>query len=270
MTFTRRLAILGAAVVVQLSAALADQSADWADGAHSRARLISGGVRDGVLLAGIEIDLDEGFKTYWRTPGDSGLPPRFDWSGSSNASEPQVLFPAPERLEDAAGVSYVYKHRTILPVMIKVPAQGPISLKLSLEYGVCKDICIPAQADLSLVADRAATNRTGAIRAALDHVPRKEPLGGWSPVSITAVAPVQAEKPTLRVTTRSPAPAILFAEAPEGWFVSTSAPTDNGAFTVTVEERPANAAGGDLVLTLVSGDSAVETRVPLDDALLPR
>ena len=88
------------------------------------ARLIAGGQQGGSWLAGIEITLDPGFKTYWRNPGDSGLPPRFDWSGSENVAGVDVRWPAPERHEDAAGVAYVYGDEVVLPVLRRGRGSG--------------------------------------------------------------------------------------------------------------------------------------------------
>ena len=122
-----------------------------AHGFHSQVRLLSGGRQGENWLAGIEIALDPGFKTYWRNPGESGLPPSFDWSQSENVASVEVRWPAPTRHEDAAGVAYVYSQAVILPVVVKPKAgDKPVKLALTVDYGICKDICIPAHADLSL------------------------------------------------------------------------------------------------------------------------
>src|SRR5215218_4800098 len=101
------------AIVLRVAAALltgilarpalvrAEEASRWAEGFHSRARLVSGGAVRDVMWAGVEITLDPGFKTYWREPGESGLPPRFDWAGSTNAKAVELSWPAPMRIEDA-------------------------------------------------------------------------------------------------------------------------------------------------------------------------
>src|SRR5690349_11425297 len=61
-----------------------------AQGFHSQVRLLSGGKQGEGWLSGIEIKLDQGFKTYWRNPGESGLPPSFDWSASENVEKVEV------------------------------------------------------------------------------------------------------------------------------------------------------------------------------------
>jgi len=244
-----------------------------AQGFHSRARLISGGQQGDVWLAGIEITLDQGFKTYWRNPGDSGLPPRFDWAGSENVAGTEIRFPAPYRHEDAAGVAYVYGKKVVLPVLVRAKEQGkPVKLVLSAEYGVCKDICIPARAELSLDLTAEGPDRS-AIEAALAKVPRPQALGAQAELSVLSVAPLAQDKPAFTVTVQAPdgAKPSLFAEGPENWYFSTSLPDDANRFTVTVEDKPRDAAGPvPLRLTLVAGGKSVETEVSLDGKEPPR
>src|SRR3954453_14695134 len=159
MTIASATSLVSLLVVLALTpmASCAGEAASWAQGHHSRARLISGvTATPGDFLAGIEIALDQGFKTYWRNPGESGLPPAFDWSRSENVATAEVLWPAPTRFEDGGGVSYGYTGGVVLPVRgTPRDAAKPVRLALKLGLGVCKDICIPAHAELALVpADR--------------------------------------------------------------------------------------------------------------------
>ncbi|WP_201837898.1 protein-disulfide reductase DsbD domain-containing protein [Microvirga zambiensis] len=242
-------------------------------GFHSRARLISGGLQGDRWLAGIEITLDPGFKTYWRNPGDSGLPPRFDWSGSENLADAEIRWPSPSRHEDAAGTIHVYGKKVVFPVIVKAAAKDrPVKLVLSAEYGVCKEICIPARADLTLDLTEDAMGRS-LIEAALAKVPVPQPLAAPGDLSVISVEPVKQDKPAYIVTTRAPSSAkpALFAEGPENWYLSTSLPDDANRFTVTVEEKPKDASGPlALRLTLVAGGKSVETEVSLDAKELPR
>lgn len=242
-------------------------------GFHSHARLIGGGEQGEHWLAGVEITLDPGFKTYWRTPGDTGLPPRFDWSGSENVATTEIRWPAPKRHEDAAGVAYVYGKQAVIPILVKPKdPTKPIRLVLALEYGVCNDICIPAHADLTLDLTAAATERR-AIEAALAKVPLPQALGAQADLAVLAIAPLTGDKPAFAVTIRAPSgtkPA-LFPEGAENWFLSASHPADGDRFTVTVEEKPKDASGPTpLRLTLVAGDKAIETEVSLDASSPPR
>src|SRR5579872_5164901 len=75
-------------------------SSDWADGLKSSARLVAGDASGGRLHAGVEIKLAPGAITYWRNPGDAGLPPVFNFDGSDNLKQAQPQFPAPQRLNE--------------------------------------------------------------------------------------------------------------------------------------------------------------------------
>jgi DsbC/DsbD-like thiol-disulfide interchange protein len=270
----------GAALVVLTllpAAPLAQTAPGWSPGLHSRVRLFAAGAGPEGRLAGLEIVLDRGFKTYWRQPGESGLPPRFGWGGSANAAAVEVLWPAPTRVEDAGGVAYVYADRVVFPVRVRPAEPGkPVALRLSLDYGVCKEICIPAHADLAadLPADDAgadAIDRALVRREGLARVPAPLPLGGPGPLAVESVADAPRDgKPGYRVAVRGPADATLFVEGPEDWYVATSAPAGTGDFRVTIEEPKQPKGPAVLRLTLAAGATAIETELPLDDALRPR
>jgi DsbC/DsbD-like thiol-disulfide interchange protein len=263
--------------------ASAQEASAWAQGHASRVRLLGGGGAAGGLLAGVQIELDAGFKTYWRTPGEAGLPPAFDWSTSVNVESAEVLWPAPDRFEDPGGVVYGYQGRVLLPVRVRPQDPSkPVALALTIDYGVCKDICIPAQAELSLKLPKSAAP---AVRSALDNalarVPRAQPLKADGELSIVAAEPSTADgKPRLAVRVKVPAASSpsLFVEPPENWFLLAPAqPTANASepgrrtFLVEVLERPPEASGPiDLRFTLVAGDKAIETTTSLDAARLGR
>ena len=279
----RAAAVLGAMIgLVLATVAVAGEASPWVEGHHSRARLVAGGADGAARLAAIEIVLDPGFKTYWRSPGESGLPPAFDWAGSENLSAAEVLWPAPHRFEDAGGVAYGYKDRVLLPVRVSPnDSAKPLRLALKLDYGVCKDICIPAQASLALaLRPGEAGPPAPELAAALARVPRPQALGAPGDLSILAVDPETVDgKPALAVAVRAPPGADLFVEAPAGWYVaagrlqppSAASGGADGRFLVEIFERPKGAAGTlDLRLTLAAGERAVETAARLDTARLPR
>jgi DsbC/DsbD-like thiol-disulfide interchange protein len=250
------------------------EAPSWVEGLHSRVRLISGGLEGKRHLAGIEIELDPGFKTYWRTPGESGLPPRFDWSGSENVSSTEVLWPAPARHEDAGGVAYVYGRHVVLPLRVTPMDPGrPVKLALSVDYGVCKDICIPAHADLAATLSEDGQHRN-ALDKAVAQVPRPQALGAKEALSVVALEPASPHgKPGFVVTVRAPhgTRPTLFAEGPENWYLATSLPDDTNRFTVTIEEKPKDASGpAPMRLTLIAGEQAIETEVSLDAGHPPR
>lgn len=262
--------------------AAAGPASPWTRGYKSRARLLAGAGPDGSWLAGIEIALDGGFKTYWRHPGESGLPPAFDWAGSANLSRAEVLWPAPARFEDASGVSYGYADGVVLPVAVTPERPGePVALSLALDYGVCKDICIPARAVLSLALparpERPDPLAARTLARALARVPRRTEVGASGEAAVLAVEPVPgADALAVRVRAPRDAAPALFVEAPAGWYLAARAVPetrsgDEATFRVDVLERPPGEPRPvRLVLTLAAGDRSVEALADLDAALRPR
>jgi len=254
----------------------AQEASSWSEDHASRARLIAGDAHGDGRLIGLEILMDEGYKTYWRHPGDSGLPPEIDWAGSQNVADVEILFPAPRRYRDASGVFFGYDRAVILPLLVRpVDPDLPMQLSLSLEYGVCKEICIPARAELVLEpADRPAKAHAAAIATAVEQVPVPQDLGAGG----FAITRVEAGEPGhLMVGVRAPHDALLFAEGPDyRWFLApeermrAGADADTGVFVVELAERPAAVDGPvRLVFTLASEDDAIETVVELSPDELP-
>ena len=92
-----------------------------------------------------------GWHTYWRYPGDSGVPPRFSFSGSDNLATAKVLFPAPHAFTDEAGTTIGYKGNVILPLRV-FPRQKdkPVTLRAKIDYAVCEKLCVPVEAKVEL------------------------------------------------------------------------------------------------------------------------
>src|SRR5580692_3502066 len=155
------------------SASAADAfSTDWAPAAKSQARLIAGGGD----LAGFEIALAPGAITYWRDPGDAGLPPTLDFSASDNVASVDPEFPAPKRIKEAdGGEAFGYDGGVVFPLRVKLrDATKPATLKLNADFAVCEKVCLPAKAHLELALPSSATDSpfAGAVVAALASVPR--------------------------------------------------------------------------------------------------
>ncbi|MEM7543913.1 MAG: protein-disulfide reductase DsbD domain-containing protein [Pseudomonadota bacterium] len=131
---------------------------------------------DGVRMAGLRMELEPGWKTYWRIPGDAGIPPHFDWSGSTNVAKVEVEWPAPMVFQTYGIQNVGYKDRLILPFRItpEDPA-APMRLQLSIFYGLCEDVCIPARDDMMInVAPDARKDGAVFIRNALKRVPLRD------------------------------------------------------------------------------------------------
>lgn len=149
----------------------------WSDQTSSKVRLVSGTLtRDGThaLYAAVQLRLAAGWKTYWRNPGDSGVPPRFDWSGSKNVKSAEVLYPAPHRFADANGTAIGYSDEVVFPVKITPEhADEPVTLSLTFDYGICKDLCIPNAVELQAVLPPdLGKGDARLMEAALSRVPK--------------------------------------------------------------------------------------------------
>jgi DsbC/DsbD-like thiol-disulfide interchange protein len=249
----------------------------WADLHAGRARLVSGPAKaaGASYLAGVEIVLAEGWKTYWRMPGDAGVPPVFDWTGSANVASVKVLYPAPKRMAEAGGQVIAYKGSVLFPVEVTPQEPGkPVGLKLTLELGICREICIPATAnfDLAIVPGQPGP-AAPQIAAALAQVPRPHAARRPGDPELKRVAVDRGGAvPRLVVEAAFGAGgqgADVFVEAPDGLFVPLpKRPAASGA----VLRFEAELAGGldrdlqgkTLTLTLIGDAGASEAvwRVP--------
>ncbi len=267
-------ALIGAPSVNAFSA----DASPWDNDARSSARLVAAPARakDGALRAGVELKMLPGWKTYWRYPGDSGVPPVFDFAASDNVKAVTVLYPAPMRFDDGTGgTSIGYKGEVILPLHVTAQdARKPVTLRLKLNYAVCEKLCVPAQAELTLALDDKAGAQHAAIAAAEARVPRRAAVGDKAALSVRAVRrEAGAGKPRVLVDLAAPAAgATLFAEGPTAdWALPLPAPVEGAAaplqrFAFELDGLPpgAKAEGAMLRLTAVSGEQAVEVEYRLD------
>lgn len=209
----RRLSLTAAMFVGLASAsAAAEQTATpWSGFEEAPVRLLSGQTASGdqdVLHFGLQIDIRDGWKTYWRYPGEAGAPPRLNWSGSDNVKSITVDWPAPHRFAAFGFDNFGYDDNVILPITLTPRTAGaPVKLALKLDYLVCSDICVPgeAQLDLSLPSGAAASSmHAAAIETFRDRVPKS---GDASPFKLSAPeieGEPGAESMSLTVRTEDP------------------------------------------------------------------
>lgn len=257
-------------------------SSPWAVDHNARARLIAGGSpagsAPGTIAAGVEIELAKDWKTYWRNPGSSGVPPTLTWSTSTNVAAAEVLYPAPLRLADRDGDTIGYKGTVILPIAVKAadPAK-PVALVVEIEYGVCKDICIPAQArlELTMPPDIAGKPVDDLLARALDRVPRAADARRPSdPALIAAKVQLTGDKPSIRLEVEYPGGAEgadVFLEAPGGLWIPLAKPdgTAKGNVAAFLVDLTEGADVGDLKgktvrVTLVSPRGQSETTIKVE------
>jgi DsbC/DsbD-like thiol-disulfide interchange protein len=260
--------------------AIAADASRWDDGLQSSVRLIAARTKgegaERVHRAGIEFKLNAGWKTYWRYPGDSGVPPSFDFSKSENVKSAEVMFPAPLRFPDGAGGNSIgYKKALVLPVHVvpNDPAK-PVMLRLKLDYAVCEKLCVPAEANLELKLTGSDKANDATVGAAEALVPKTSAVGDGGPLAIRAVHRAGGAKPKVLVDVAAPAGAtpVLLAEGPTAhWALPlpepvAGAPAGLQRFAFVLDGLPPGESGkgATLRLTAVAGDKAIEAGYRLD------
>lgn len=275
-----RVAVLAvAALALTAPAARAADASPWDADARAGMRLIAASTRagDASVRGGVELKFAPGWKTYWRYPGDSGVPPRFDFTGSQNVKSLTIGWPAPHRFSDESGTTIGYKADVIFPLRIvpQDPAK-PVLLRLTLDYAVCEKLCVPASGSAELALDREASAHDDALAAAEAAVPKPARLGDEAPLAVRAVRRERGgDHPRVVVDVAAPpGPLDLFAEGPTPeWALPVPAPADGAPpglhrFVFVLDGLPpgAHPEGATLKLTLVSGSGAgaIEVETHLD------
>lgn len=116
-------------------------------------RLLSGTRQeDGTRLAGLRLSMESGWKTYWRSPGEAGIPPQFDWSKSSNVAAVEILWPRPSIFQSFGMETIGYEDRVVLPLRITPKDPGAVMfLALTANLGVCREMCVLERFDVSQI-----------------------------------------------------------------------------------------------------------------------
>jgi suppressor for copper-sensitivity B len=232
---------------------------------------------------GLQVQLKPNWKIYWRSPGDAGLPPQLDWSGSSNFGSAKLRWPVPHRFTLFGLDTFGYEGEVVLPLMVQLAKSGePANLKAKVRYLVCDpQICVPAEATLalSLPAGPAAPGaEADLIQRFADQVPgngRKDGLR-LGPVSVGLVG----DRPGLIIEAEAEPPFAtpdVIVEGPESLsFRAPKVTLMNGGrhaqLEVPVQIQQANApqlGGLPLTLTLYDGKRALEAAIKPAAAAAP-
>jgi suppressor for copper-sensitivity B len=249
----------------------------WSASEHAKLRLIAGPTTStGKQRVGVEIVMSPGYKTYWRSPGQFGVPPAFDWSGSTNIGGLDVRWPVPERFQDSAGYSIGYVGEVVIPISVQpVDPSRPVLVVLKLDYAVCEKICIPAKGEASLWLEPGVTTVSS---------PRLESFEARVPVPVKPgahkekIAIVEAGlddsvvDPGLRLILQPPTEGRIediFVEGSGMWSFGKSRLTPQADGTVLaqirIDERPKGVAGPvPLIFTVRGTPRPIETRLDLD------
>ncbi len=174
-------------------------------------------MENGHRMAGLSLILAPDWKTYWRAPGEAGIPPQFNWSGSENVKSIRIHWPSPQVFHTNGLQSIGYHDAVILPLEVTpIDASRPVMLRAEVDLGVCKDICMPA-----IVTAEAVLEIPGgpdeAIQAALNAQPKSaaegrvtsltcavDPIDDGLRVTATITMPFSGQTETVAFESRDP------------------------------------------------------------------
>lgn len=233
-------------------------------------RLLTTGRPDahGRLQGALQIGLKPGWKTYWRDPGEAGIPPSLDASQGGNVESTELAFPPPSRIDDGYADTAGYAGPVTLPVTftMKEDASGPIEAQVFL--GICKTICIPLQAQLTVNPGAEPDDP----RDALIVTEARAALPGAPSADFTALG-AHLDGDTLTVTARLPAgtsEAQFFLASGHGYLFGLPEPAgrdgDTARFTAKVFEKPEQSMASSPAFdyTLVAGERAIAGKIGIE------
>ncbi len=263
--------LVGALLSPVLAAAAVSE---WQEAEGGRMRLVTAGQKEGALKAGLEIELEEGWKTYWKVPGDAGLPPDLDSSASENVAKIETLWPVPHRIKAGGTEILGYKEGIIFPFLVtpKDSLQS-VTLNLAAQIGLCAELCVPLYAEMSLSFAGNGSHDL-ATELLIDRDMALVPSGPRDDFRIDEIHEDAAADGSRRLLIAALIPdgygkKDLFVEAPEGWYLPLTSHMENNVdgrehFSLSLEGMPkgARTEGARLTFTLTNGDDAVvETRI---------
>ena len=238
--------------------------------------MISGGQQDGAYKAGLEIVLDEGWKTYWKVPGDSGIPPQLDLSASQNVQKTIIRWPAPGRFDVGNSQILGYQDAIIFPILVKPEdASGDVTLNLTASVGLCSDLCVPLTADLTLDIPKGGA-RDLASEMLIDRDLALAPLNASETFGIASLEHEKHDGRPDRLVITAHIPdgygdKDLFVEGPDDWLLPLTKllgpdPKEGETFELILDGLPKNgqSKGVELTFTLTNGDEAVEQLIKLE------
>ncbi len=238
----------------------------WSTAATSAMRIVAApGAR-----AAIEVRLDPKTITYWRNPGETGVPPIFDFSGSDNVAKVEVLYPAPRRFDEDGVFAFGYAEAVVFPLRVTpLDPQRPVTLDVKLDYAVCSRICAPATGSgrLLLPSGGESGPYAGLIARAERQVPRLVEPARFEIRGTPGASEWIIGFDNMAEWGLEPGSAELFVEAPEGWYFDAARLAEPGRFRIRLTGRPKQRGAPDglaLTLTLAADNRAVETRLHLD------
>lgn len=207
-------------------------------------------MKDGSRMAGLRLTLSPGWKTYWRAPGDAGIPPEFDWSASRNLKAISVNWPTPKVFDQNGMRSVGYEDTLVIPLHIEPQRdEKPVTLKATLEMGVCADVCVPHTMQFEANISTDSLTPTPAIAAALAQRPYTSDEAGVT----AAQCLISPTKDGLRIEARITMPSaggseyVVIEPGQDNVWVSEAKTKRNGR-TVTAISEMVHIEGGPIAL----------------------
>lgn len=210
-----------------------------AQGEIARAEFLPGWRQaDGSHMAGLLIDLKPGWKTYWRAPGEAGIPPRFDWAGSRNVRSLRTVWPTPHVMDQNGMTSIGYPGDVVIPLEIRPEnTTGDVLLQARMELGICKDICVPATLSFAGTLPRKGQRDSRIVAALVD-----QPLQAAEARVGRVTCDVRPVKGGIRLEARIAMPSaggqefvVIEAANPALWVAEASTSRQGGQLTASTE-----------------------------------
>lgn len=262
-------AVAAAAAITTVAEAQQAVDTGWVDTAQSRVRLVGGAdpTAAGARVLLLEMTLQPNWKTYWRMPGDAGIPPSFDWSGSTNVGDVEVRYPAPAMYVDKAGRTIGYKNAVTFPIVVR-PAdpKAPSEVRVEVAFGICREICIPVETKLSLDVPPTASLSAADVASAMSKVPvRKDAKdAARGPLAVSSIT-LDGGATAQRMVVKTAGVETLLVEAPDGLFVPIPERRAGDAAAATFEVDLSKSQdlpelmGKKLTVTAIGSTGAIET-----------
>lgn len=224
---------------------------------------------DGRRVSAIRLTLAPGWKTYWRAPGDTGIPPHFDWSRARNIDAVDISWPTPSIYVEHGMRALGYKNQLVIPMYL-TPANPtrPMRLRTTLSMGVCAEVCLPYELKLDTVLDAPAPKPTPAIVAALADAPYSAKEAGVRAATCKVTPSEYGMKIEARVTLPYTGGTEVSAIEPglPGVWVSEPTTTRTGDTIIAISEMvhqnggPFSVNRADVRITILGGDYAVDVQ----------
>ena len=228
-------------------------------------RLVAvGGLKNGRYEAGVDLVMAPGSHTYWKMPGEAGVPPVFTFNGSDNIRQADVKYPVPSRITEEGLEAFGYAGQVVFPVVVTpTDPSKPATLLVDVTYAICNRICLPGHSGAKLtLRPHGEGDSPQLVESALARVPHPAADLG----DLQVARDKTATQPTWTLTwTGRKSIQDIFSDAPEGFYFSTKK-LGPSTWTLTAEQTVVAGKATKIPVTLVLADgaSSVETTRTFD------